>query len=168
VRVSNPVGSTLGAIRVYISNLTNGTIVWNASGTNNGLPYVESHAAIAPGSYVDFVIEYYVPSRITPNPVLSAVLVSPSDPAIYAAAGAIQHIDRGLMLLDRTFLVEFLTAANRTYYIQYSSDLRQWRSVRPGIIGTGTRIQWIDNGEPKTESAPAVTPIRFYRVILVP
>jgi hypothetical protein len=168
VRVFNPTGSSFDAVRVYISNLTNNTVVWNASGTNNGVPYVESHAVVPPGSYVDFVIEYYVPSRITPNPTLRAALVSPPDPSGFAAAGTLQHIDRALMLPDQTFLVEFLSAINRSYYIQYSSDFRQWLTARPAISGTGTRIQWIDNGEPKTQSAPAVTPARFYRVILVP
>jgi hypothetical protein len=29
-------------------------------------------------------------------------------------------------------------------------------------------MQWIDNGQPKTISSPAATPVRFYRVLLLP
>jgi hypothetical protein len=70
--------------------------------------------------------------------------------------------------VNSTFLVEFLTISNRLYSIQYSSNLRSWKDAQPAVTGNGTRIQWIDNGEPKTESTPAATPARFYRVILLP
>ena len=69
---------------------------------------------------------------------------------------------------DNTFMVEFASTANRVYYVQYSSDLRTWKTAQPGITGNGSWIQWIDNGQPKTESAPATTVKRFYRVILLP
>jgi hypothetical protein len=123
---------------------------------------------VNPGSYVDLVIEYYVPSRIPPNPILTADLVPPPQGGGTAAAGTQQHIDRGIMLPNKTFLVEFLTVSNRIYSVQYSSDLVNWKDAQPAIVGNGTRIQWIDNGEPKTESAPSVTPARFYRVVLLP
>jgi hypothetical protein len=109
-----------------------------------------------------------VPTRVPPNPVLTADLVAPAQGGGSTAFGAQQHIDRGLMLVNSTFLVEFLTISNRLYSIQYSSNLRSWKDAQPAVTGNGTRIQWIDNGEPKTESTPAATPARFYRVILLP
>jgi hypothetical protein len=142
--------------------------VYNATGITNGIPYVESHAVVIPGAFVDFVIEYYVPSRVPPNPVLTADLVAPSQGGGSAAFGSQQHIDRGIMLPDHTFLVEFLTVSNRLYSIQYSSDLRTWKDAQPAVAGNGTRIQWIDNGQPKTETAPSATAVRFYRIILLP
>jgi hypothetical protein len=118
---------------------------------------------------VDLVIEYYVTSGgLVPNPILVAVLVSPSQGGGAAVSGTGQHINRGLLLPNETFLVEFATVLNRQYYVQYSTDLKNWTTVQPAITGNGTWIQWIDNGLPKTESAPAAAPVRFYRVILLP
>jgi hypothetical protein len=72
------------------------------------------------------------------------------------------------MLPNQTFLVEFLTISNRLYSVQYSSNLTTWKDAQPAITGNGTRIQWIDNGQPKTETPPSTTSARFYRVILLP
>jgi hypothetical protein len=172
VRVSNPTPFTYNAVRVYVYGLTNNTTVYNASGSTNGIQYVESHAAIAPGGYVDFMIEYWTPLRIMPNPTLRAELIGGNSGNIGGGDGTItgtgQHIDRAVRLPDNTFLVEFASAANRVYYVQYSSDLKTWKTSQPGIAGDGTWIQWIDNGQPKTESAPATTSMRFYRLISVP
>jgi hypothetical protein len=168
IRVTNPTSTTYDAARVYVYGLTNSTTVYNASGSTNGVPYVESQVSILPGSYVDFVIEYWSPSLITPSPTLVAQLVNGTSGGTAAVSGAVQHINRGIMLSDKTFLVEFASIANRVYYIQYSSDLRTWKTAQPAITGNGTWIQWIDNGEPDTESAPAATSLRFYRLIMLP
>jgi len=117
---------------------------------------------------VQFVIEYYVPTRVAPNPVLTADLVPLSRSGGSPAVGTQQHIDRGLMLFSRYFLVEFLTVTNRLYSVQYSPDLSSWQDAQPAVKGNGTRIQWIDDGEPKTVSDPDSVPARFYRVILLP
>jgi len=173
VRVFNPTYSTYDAVRVYVYGLTNNTTVYNASGSTNGVQYVESHTAIAPGSYVDFMIEYWTPLRIVPNPTLRPELVSASSTGSFGGGdvtiiGTGQHINRGARMPDNTFMVEFASTANRVYYVQYSSDLKTWKTAQPGITGNGTWIQWFDNGQPKTESAPATTSKRFYRVIMLP
>jgi len=143
--------------------------VYNASGTTNGIPYVQSYGAIPSGGYADFVIEYYSPSRVAPNPTLVAQLVTPVQGGNTAVSGLPVHIDRAIWLRNSsTFLIEFLTITNRIYYVEYSSDLQVWKSALPAVTGNGTRIQWIDNGEPKTESAPAITPSRYFRVVLLP
>jgi hypothetical protein len=167
VRVSNPTASTLNAVRVYAYDLTNNARLYNASGTNtSGIAYVQSSGPVAPGSYVDFVMEYYVPSRITPYPTLVAQLVQPETHANAIGAGV--HIDRGVRLPDGTFLIEFSSISNRVYYIQYSRNLIDWKTAFPAITGNGTHIQWIDNGLPKTESSPATEDMRFYRLIVLP
>jgi hypothetical protein len=168
VRVTNPTGSILNAVRVYVRNLSSGARVYNASGTN-GAPYVESHNQVAPGSSVDFVIEYYVPSRVTPTRTLDAQLVPVNEGGGVTAVGTLTHVDRLLKLSDGSMLVEFLSISNRIYYMEYSSDLKSsWQTVQPALTGNGTRIQWIDNGQPKTESFPSTVPVRFYRIVLLP
>ncbi|MBI3852180.1 MAG: HYR domain-containing protein, partial [Verrucomicrobia bacterium] len=168
VRVSNPTYSTFDAVRLYVYGLTNNTTVYNASGNTNGVPFIESHTAVAPGSYIDLLIEYYVPSDIIPDPTLLAALVPPPEGGGAVAQGVGQHINRGFMRPDQTFLVEFASVSNRVYSVQYTSDLKEWKAVQPAITGNGTWIQWIDNGQPKTDSAPATQKQRFYRVILLP
>src|SRR5207249_2273208 len=96
VRVSNRTYSTFDAVRLYVSGLTNGATVYNPSGTNGGLQYVQSFGPVQPGSYVDFLIEYYVPSRVLPYPTLIPQLVTPSSRG--NAVGIRQHIDRVVVL----------------------------------------------------------------------
>jgi hypothetical protein len=168
VRVFNPTYSTFDAVRLYVGNLTNNTTLWNASGTDNGTPYVQSSVGVLPGGSLDFVLEYYIPSRILPSPTLWAALVPVVEGGNAAVAGVGIHIDRSLLLADKTFLIEFASFSNRVYYVQYTAGFQLWQTVQPAITGTGTKIQWIDDGQPKTESAPAVSSRRFYRVILLP
>jgi hypothetical protein len=168
VRVLNPTYNSFYAVRISIGNLTNGTVVYNPTGFTNGTAYVQSHSAVPAGASVDFVIEYYIPSRILPNPSLHAQLVPVNPGAGTVAFGFPEHIDRGLWLPNKTFLVEFLTISNRVYFIEYSSNLVNWKDANPAVVGNGTRLQWIDNGQPKTESSPASWAARFYRIVLLP
>jgi hypothetical protein len=99
---------------------------------------------------------------------LWAQLVPPNTGGNAAAVGSLQHINRGVMLPNGTFMVEFLTIANQLYSVEYSTDLIHWKSAQqPLIPGNGTWIQWVDDGEPKTESAPPAGGLRFYKVIQV-
>lgn len=169
VRVHNPTYSILNAVRVVVYNLTNvpAITVANQSGLTNGLPYVQSAGTVQPGSYVDLTIEYHSPMRVLPNPVIRAELVPPS-PRPALAVGSLERVNRGLLLGNRDFMVEFHSLPNRVYSMQYSGDLLDWKSAQPAIVGDGNWIQWIDNGEPKTESSPADAAARFYRLILLP
>ena len=169
VRVHNPTYSILNAVRVLIHNLTNvpAITVANRTGLTNGIAYVQSAGTVQPGSYVDLTIEYHSPMRVMPNPIIRAELVPPS-PRPPLAVGTFYRVNRGLVLGNRDFMVEFFSITNRVYSMQYSSNLLDWRAAHPAIAGDGNWIQWIDNGEPKTESSPADAPARFYRLILLP
>jgi len=167
VRVFNPTGSEYEAVRVYIGNLATNVVVYNRSGITNGVPYVQSASRVLPGSYVDLLIEYYVPTRVAPNPTLIPQLV-PLGGGGFVAVGNGQNVERGVMLPNQTFLLEFSTVAGRTYYVQYSSDLANWQTAQQPMTGNGSRLQWIDNGQPKTASAPAESARRFYRLFVVP
>jgi hypothetical protein len=72
------------------------------------------------------------------------------------------------MLQNKTFMVEFMSSIGAHYSIEYSADLKNWKSAQPAITGNGTWIQWIDNGQPKTDSLPSATARRFYKLILLP
>jgi hypothetical protein len=72
------------------------------------------------------------------------------------------------MLSNQTFMVEFATLSNRVYYVEYCGDLTNWIPAQPAVVTGNSAVQWIDNGPPGTQSAPANTSMRFYRVILLP
>ena len=174
VRVSNPTTATLNGVRIYICGLTNGATVHNATGKTSytrcsptgQIPFIQAVTAIPPGGHVDFVIEYAVPYAGLPSPTLWAELGAPLDNPLVSGTGS--PIYRFFRLPDRSFLLEFATESNRLYYIQYSSDLAVWHTSPQAVIGTGNYIQWLDNGQPKTESSPSVNQCRFYRVIVLP
>ncbi len=168
VRVSNPTGSTYDAVRIYAYGLTSAQHLHNATGTTNGVPYVQSPGAVPPGSYLDFVLEYYVTDSSIPNPTLVTKLVTPDAGGTVTYSGTSVPVHRTQVLANRDVMIEFATIAGRTYYIQYSSDMRTWKTAQPAITGNGSWIQWVDSGPPKTESSPASVPVRLYRVILLP
>ena len=75
---------------------------------------------------------------------------------------------RELRMGNSEFLVEFKSLASRIYFVQYSSDLQSWKTAWPSMTGSGNQVQWIDNGPPRTESAPAGELRRFYRILVAP
>ena len=164
IRVLNPTAYSYEAIRVLIRNLPPGTGVYNASGETNSVPYVQSNLPIPPGGSVDFTIEYYA-NRLL-EPTLEAQLVSASPPT--NPTGTVQQVSRAMRLSDGTFLIEFNSLVNRIYCVQYTKDMTNWKTVTPTLMGTGTRIQWLDNGPPKTETHPNGEPSRIYRLMMLP
>ncbi len=166
VRVINPTYYMYASARLLISNLPAGVQVYNASGATNGIPFVQSLTSIAPGGSVDFVVEFFVPNRVAPQPAYSVQLVAPMNAS--NALGPSQPINRVLPLPSQAMLVEFNSITNRVYYVQYSADMKDWKTSVPAITGIGGILDWIDNGQPKTESAPATQVRRYYRVILLP
>ncbi len=167
--VFNPTYSIFNAVRIYIYGVTNPITVANATGTTNGIPYVQSAGPILPGTAWTNTIKFFVPlGAVTPNPKLVTELVMPATTTVTVTNGTGLRIVRGLMLRDRNFMVEFVTVTNRKYYIQFSRDLKNWSTVQPAISGNGTTIQWIDAGPPETDSLPALANQRFYKVISTP
>jgi hypothetical protein len=163
--VCNPLYSHANALRINVNNITNSAIrVVNASGTNNGVPFVISSGAINPGTCWTNIIKFYDPLQVAFHPVLTVELVDPL--GVGEPDGTPQAIFSGKFLRDGTFLVEFTTVPGPTYYIQYSGDMLHWKTVFPPFAGTGQHTQWIDSGPPASESFPSINQSRFYRVLL--
>jgi hypothetical protein len=164
--VCNPVESYAAAVRVYIHNITNNAIqVVNASGVTNGVPYIQSPAAIEPGTCWTNVIKFYDPIQVAFRPILTVELV-PVPNAAGNPAGTLVPMLPAKMLANGTFRVEFASINGKTYYVQYSSDMVNWNTAFPGIMGSGQHMQWIDSGPPGTASLPVASVARFYRVIV--
>ncbi|NBB80136.1 MAG: hypothetical protein GVY36_11940 [Verrucomicrobia bacterium] len=59
--------------------------------------------------------------------------------------------------------VQFQTIEDRTYTVYYSHNLIDWDVAQSGIVGTGSLIQWTDDGS-QTGTHPATESRRFYRI----
>lgn len=166
-------------IGLYVGNITTSTFsdylrLGNVNpgvddGTTNHLLAYAQIYNLLPGESRLLTLEYLVPDHVTvPNPVYTLyqegqipfALIPP-----YNVATVSIVTNR---YVNQTFLVEFQTLLNRQYYIQYSDTLMGLETnaltVFPPVLGNGNRMQWIDNGPPKTDSAP-VNSARFYRVV---
>jgi uncharacterized repeat protein (TIGR01451 family) len=189
VSVTNIGQTVVRALRLYVGGLRSGVSLYNATGTNNGVPYVEydpSSSLIYSNSWlypfpatppnidhVAFVLEFFVADRHPFTNSLSAVVVVA--PATQPVAGTqVNIIQSGFSDLRNTsnprFLVEFTSIPGRTYTIEYSDDnMATWSIAVPSIVASATSTFWYDDGPPGTLSKPILgSPHREYRVLLNP
>jgi len=168
--VCNPELSLPGGMKVFINGITNNTItVVNATGTSNGVPFVETLGEIQPGQCWTNIIEFHDPTGVAFRPILSAQLLvgGGGTGPVPAPPGIPQAVLFQRMLTSGTFLIEFATTNNGTYYVQYKDNLADaWSTVPQVFTGTGQHIQWVDSGPPLTPSLPSTSPARFYRVLV--
>lgn len=169
VRISN-VGTSTNAFRgvaVFIRGLPGDVRVYNGSGSTNS-PLATHDFPVASGQSVDFVIEYYRASRQPfTQPVYSPTVTIPgsSNPN-----GRIFSIDRAQLVQGNRMLIEFTAEAGKRYLVQYRTNATSaaWQSAHPAVTAGANRVQWFDDGPPKTESPPGPVGNRFYRVIELP
>ena len=184
LQFSNPGGLTLSNALLTVSSLpvdslTNQITVYNSLAPNQ-VPTVVRIGQLEPGVTRTLTLENYVSDHtfwMTNNtlPVLTTSYSPPSTnlipPGVLFEVNRINSFDYPTAGFSGIAL-NFPTLANRSYYVLYSdqADFNQTNQVRivlPAIPGTGSRIQWIDNGPPKTESLPEQSTVRFYRVLEV-
>jgi len=148
-----------------VDSLGNPIRVNNADGTNAaGVPFVIFPGTIAPGQRVDLALEYYVSDRKTvPAPRLVTEVVSGLLPV---PSGTTLDVER-VQVFNGRFHVDFKTIAGRLYYVQYAVSIAgPWETSFPPVAGTGSTVQWVDNGPPRTSSLPGGAGSRFYRILL--
>jgi len=166
IEVSNGGPATPSSVLVLISGLAANVKVYNATGTTNGVPYVQSSSPLGIGSNVVFLLEYYVPTRIAPTNLTLTVQAGPIviPPVV---SGTILNISRMIKLDNGSVLVDFSALPGQVYAIQYSSDMVTWLTAVPAITAPANQVQWIDSGPPKTVSSPADQGARYYRVVML-
>jgi uncharacterized repeat protein (TIGR01451 family) len=167
IRLTNIGTNAVAAARVIVSGLTNR--LYNAIGTNSGNPYVVYGAALDTNQFVDLVLEYFIPTRqsiFVANSNYTAVGVS--NIVLSAASGTNGSFNITLVtnLPSGYVLIEFQSTLGSNYTILYSTNLLNWLEAQPSIVAPANRVQWIDDGPPKTVSAPTNTSLRYYRVRL--
>ena len=166
VRVTNNSSNTLTGIRLFINGLPVDVVVYSASGSTNGGPYLQYNLPLAPAAAVDFVVEYYRANRqAIPQPTYVSMEMNPVSVVV---TGTGRAIDRFVQLESGRFLLEFTAVPGSRYAVQYSSDMVVWKTANPVITAPSNKVQWYDDGPPKTESIPTNTGSRFYRVMEQP
>ena len=88
-------------------------------------------------------------------------------PAPVTDTGSIIQIDRNVQFENGRFIIEFSSTPGSHYAVQYTSDMETWKTATPIITAPANKVQWYDDGPPKTESKPT-TGSRFYRVMQLP
>lgn len=174
VTVSNTGGSTLGSIRLLVGGLTlrHATLtdrLYNAVGTNQGMPYVVVPGTLAPGQSVTVLLEFFFPTRTAaPGLTYTALAVPAVDFTQNPGSGTAVTLTN--WLVEASMYLEFSATAGQRYTIFYSGDtsFTNAQAAQPSILADGSRVQWIDSGPPKTSSAPSNSPARYYRVIATP
>jgi hypothetical protein len=165
--IHNTTGFELEAVGVVVNQLPALWRLQNATFTTNNMPGVLYNQPIAPGAVGYVTLKYLLRSGADTNaiPVLSAIRMSPSSGA--NVIGSPVQITRSAFLADGSFLLNFSTVPNATYYVQYTEDLQNWKTSPQQVRGTGLSVQWLDYGPPSTDALPSQRTARFYRVIQV-
>ncbi len=171
IQITNPTPYAFKALRLSVQldadSLASGVGIGNATGTNNGVPYVEWNSPLAAGQSLDLELAYDIPDPQTmPDPAFTVEVV-PADPAS-PPTGPVLIVDHVVQLTNRVIRVGFTTLSNRIYYVQYSRNLVAWKTVHPPIMGTGEDLHWLDLGPPETETPSESEPNRFYRLLVLP
>jgi len=167
IGVSDAPGVRILVYDTGTDSLSNNVVIFNAAGETNSVPYLEL-GPLAAGGTVALTAEYHIPDRRTiPSPRYELQVMPPLVTTF--STNTVITLDRALFT-NNVFLVEFKTVTNLVYYVQYVGEAADtnWVTSFPGLAGTGSRIQWVDNGPPKTPSRPSSATNRFYRIIQYP
>ena len=195
--LSNAGPTSVDSARVIVTGLTN--LLSNAVGTNNGNPFVTYASTLGADQSAYLLLQFYPNQSAFPftNSQLQAVGVIPPD--LTPVAGLIPtNIAFIGKLPSGGMVLTFSSLTNRTYTVEYTSNLlstysvtnyiadtnnpgvtnivvstksvfsTNWLAAQPSTLTPANYTYWIDYGPPETVSPPANTPMRFYRVFLNP
>ena len=171
VTVTNDNSEPIPAFRLYVKNLPEDVQLYNANGTGMygvpavELPYLLYNYSLAGSSSVTLSVEFFRPT-MDPDftPVYEVELLASAETV--AAAGT-SGVDVTLMqvLGNGDVLIEVASIPGHVYAIEYSADMTGWLRVSPTVSAPANRLQWIDNGPPKTAVRPSEVRQRFYRIV---
>jgi uncharacterized repeat protein (TIGR01451 family) len=170
ITLTNLGTNAVAAARVVVTGLTNR--LFNATGTNNGSPFVTYAATLGTNQGVNLLLQYF-PRNLFPfsNGQLQAFAVPLPDLAPPGALSTSTNLNLSLIsLANGNMLLQFPAITNRTYTVVYSDNVLFSNAMiaPPSIVAPANVVQWIDYGPPATISSPANSSTRFYRVFLNP
>jgi len=166
VTVLNNGQSAIPAFRIFVSGLPEGVALVNAFGTTDQGGYLLHNTPLESGESAVLEVRF---SSDNPNITVAPVYrieVLPSSEVVPANGRSVQLVGvSGLQSGDR--LIEIVAIPDKTYALEYSSNLKDWTRVLPSITASENRLQWIDDGASGGSVHPRESQARYYRVIEV-
>ena len=168
--VTNTGNTTILGFRLFVAGLRSGVTLWNANGTNSGVPFINYNFPVDPSNSVQVILEFYNPSRLAFSNTLSAQAILPGNITSTSTNGSVpvsRVFTDNRIEGDPRFVIEFASVPGATYAVIYSSSLTatNWNVATPSLKASANVTQWYDDGPPKTESKPASVNARYYRVL---
>ncbi len=163
ITLKNTSSSNADSARVIVTNYP--YRLYNAVGTNNGNPFVVFAGLLLPNESTNLVLEFFNPTRLTDaGPGLVAYAITNANQSVPAGSNPVTPLK--IDLSAGRVLIEFPSVAGQAYWIRYSDDVSFTNAHRaePAITAPANRVQWIDDGPPKTISPPSSSANRFYQV----
>ena len=168
IRITNQNEVAVPAFRVYLTNLPPGVTLHNTHGTgSNGLPYLLYNLPLSPGASINLAVELFSPTRnlsFVPTFEIEVLAVPQFIPSAGTSGIA---VTRCVVLSSGDVLVEIASIPGTTYMVDYTNEAHAWIRASGSITAVSNRLQWIDNGPPKTQSHPSTVASRFYRFVEV-
>jgi uncharacterized repeat protein (TIGR01451 family) len=170
VTVTNNGSITVLGFRLNIGGLRSGVSLWNANGTNNGVPYINYNFPLDPSNATTVVLEFFDPTRLPFTNTVSIEVITPANLSYTGTNGsvAVSRVFMDTRLTNDTrFVIEFASTPGKTYAVIYNGSLTgtNWLVATPSVKANANVTQWYDDGPPKTISKPTSVLTRFYRVI---
>ena len=162
----NRTGLTLNGLRLFISNLAAGVTVRSSSaGDVAGTVEVLYGKSIAPGETVTMTLSYADPKRrVGLQPSIRAESLAELEPRSGPVTGTLVPLLNVRDTTNGPFL-EWTAMRGAVDVVEYSDDSgNTWFSAVHRLTTTGTRMIWVDRGQPETYTRPANKAARQYRV----
>ena len=172
ITFTNTTGVLLNGLRLLLSKVAPGVQVYSSSaGTAPGTFEVIYSNAIKPNETISFDLVYFDPRRRTAesmNPVIKAEALLEPEPDSLPVKGTAVPLLRARSTPQGPTL-EWNSAPAKTYVVEYSDNGgTTWLSAVHRLNARGTRMFWLDRGQPETKTKPVGVPNlvggRYYRV----
>jgi hypothetical protein len=174
VLLSNVGTTTVASAQVLISGLTASNWLFNASGTNNGNPFVVYANTLNTNDSVALRMQYFVwdrePFSMTTNQLqaFEVPLIDLTPPTNLITPLTITN--PAIELPSGDVLIEFPSTTNQSYTVVYYDNgvSTNAKVALPAVTPQANWGQWIDYGPPATVTHPTNTTLRTYNVYLNP
>jgi hypothetical protein len=162
----NTTGVSLNGLRLRVAGVAAGISLYSSSATETpGTLEVLYSKPIAAGETVTMTLTYFDPKRRTNlQPTITAEVLIEPEPRSEPVTGTLVPL---LSLRDTPNgpYLEWNSSPGNIYVVEYSDDAgKTWFSAVHRLKTGGTRMFWIDHGQPETYFKPANKAARSYRV----
>lgn len=159
VTIANNGVRPIAGFQLQVTGLNDGYTLWGIeSGT------VTHDAPLDPGKEITLHLEYHSPTAGSgPRPDFVLQLLYPEGNSDHPPVAALGSSLRNLR--DEAKIFEFDATVGKRYQVQYSSELSEWTNAEGIVLAGANRVQWLDQGPPKTDCHPSECPGRYYRAI---